>query len=59
MDALLTLQRVTYAIDKTFEGLIDMGDVKEADPPEIHRHWLSRALAAYCITALRGWFEMN
>jgi AIPR protein len=52
MDALLTLQRVTFALDKTFEGLISMDDVRQTNTTEIRSHWLSRALAAYCITAL-------
>lgn len=52
MDALLTLQRVTFALDKTFEGLIDMSDVRSTDPAELRTHWLSRALASYCITAM-------
>jgi hypothetical protein len=52
MDALLTVQRVTFALDKTFDGLIDMSDIRETNPVEVKSHWLSRALAAYCITAL-------
>ena len=52
MEITLTIQRLMTALDTTFKDLIDMSDVAHDADDEKRKQFLSRALAAFCITSL-------
>jgi hypothetical protein len=52
MDGTLTLQRMSTALDSRFSGLIDLSDVAHMSEDEQRNYFLTRALAAFCITTL-------
>ncbi len=53
MDATLTIERVAFALDRDYGDLIDMGDVSAKPTTQEYRsQFLSRSLAAFCMTAL-------
>jgi hypothetical protein len=52
MDATLTIERVAFALDRDYRDLIDMGDVSPKPTQEYQSQFLSRALAAFCVSAL-------
>ncbi|HKU73591.1 MAG TPA: AIPR family protein [Pyrinomonadaceae bacterium] len=52
MDPTLTMERLTYALDSRFAGLIDMSDYQSEPKEEQRTKFLSRALAAFCIQCL-------
>lgn len=52
MDSILTVERITYALDATFANLIDMSDVKGESESKQRSKFLGRALAAFCVQAL-------
>ncbi|MBZ5505724.1 MAG: AIPR family protein [Acidobacteriia bacterium] len=52
MEVILTIQRLTHALDKQFENLIDLSDLVFAQPEEKRKKFLTRAQAAYCLTVL-------
>jgi len=52
VDTTLTLERVTHVLDNQFETLIDLSDVAGELADEQRTKFLTRALAAFCITSL-------
>ncbi len=52
MDTTLTLERVTHVLDNQFESLIDLSHVAGELADEQRTRFLTRALAAFCITSL-------
>jgi len=54
MDGTLTLQRLTHALDAWFLDHIDLSDVHPPSEENLRNNFLTRALAAFCITSLTG-----
>jgi hypothetical protein len=48
----LTLERLSYALDKRFKDLIDMSDTAKDSAEDKRLKFLTRAQAAYCLTVL-------
>jgi len=57
--SIIHLQRITKAIEKLFDGKIDLSDVEKKTPEEQQQAFLSRGLAAYCLTIVADANELQ